>query len=83
LKKVNAILNQESEFAEALFLKAQILWEGYQTATGAIRYLNMAKDFVPQEGHLYHWICSYQDMINHEVKNNKNFKEAKFLEAQR
>ena len=75
LKKVNKILNHEPEFAEALFLKAQILWEGYETANGARRYLNMAKDFVSPEGYLYRWICSYHDRINYTVENKNNLKE--------
>jgi hypothetical protein len=69
LKKVNEILNQEPEFAEALFLKAQILWEGYETANGARRYLNKAKDTVSPEGYLYRWICSYYNGINEKVKS--------------
>jgi hypothetical protein len=64
LQKVNEIIKQEPEFAEALFLKAQILWEGYESANGAVRYLTMAKDFVSPDRYLYRWICSYQDTIN-------------------
>jgi len=66
LKKVDEILNQAPEFAEALFLKAQILWEGYDTANGARRYLNMAVNCVSPEEHLHHWIHSYQNKINFE-----------------
>jgi len=68
LKKVNEILNQAPEFSEALFLKAQILWEGYESANGAKRYLNKAKEFVSPDGYLYRWICSYQDSIADTVE---------------
>ena len=77
LQKVNEILNQEPEFAEALFLKAQILWEGYESAQGAKRYLNKAKNLVSPEEHLYRWICGYQDSINDAVKIQANTAEGK------
>jgi hypothetical protein len=53
LVKVNEILSQEPDFSEALFLKAQILWEGYKSAQGAKIYLDKAKDFVSPEEYLY------------------------------
>ncbi len=72
LKKVNEILKKEPKFAEALFLKAQILWEGYETANGARRYLNIAKGFAPPKEYLYRWICSYYDGISGNVANKNN-----------
>jgi ABC-type transport system involved in multi-copper enzyme maturation permease subunit len=81
LQKVNEILKQEPEFGEAFFLKAQILWEGYETAHGARRYLNIAKNYAPPKEYLYRWICSYQDRINDELKNKNNLKEAESLGA--
>ncbi|MFA5321451.1 MAG: hypothetical protein WC373_02160 [Smithella sp.] len=66
LKKVNGILKQAPEFAEALFLKAQILWEGYNTANGAKRYLDMASKCVLAQEHLHCWIKSYQEKIDYE-----------------
>lgn len=75
LRKVNEILSQEPEFSDAFFLKAQIMWEGYESAQGAKRYLDKAKDFVSPEDYLYHWICSYQERINAELKIKTNSKE--------
>ena len=83
LQKVNEILNQEPEFAEALFLKAQILWEGYESANGARRFLNMAKEFVPPEEHLYRWIFVYQERINDEVKAQTYLAENNFQKDRR
>ncbi len=83
LQKVNEILNQEPEFAEALFLKAQILWEGYESANGARRYLDMAKDFVSPEEHLYRWIFGYQERINDEVKAQAYLAENNFQKDRR
>lgn len=72
LKKVNEILKHAPEFAEALFLKAQILWEGYATANGARRYLNMALNLVSPDEHLHHWINSYQNKIDFETGGENN-----------
>jgi len=35
LKAVNNILNRDPEFSEALFIKAQILWEGFKNSAAA------------------------------------------------
>ena len=67
MQKVNQMLEQEPGFTEALFLKAQILWEGYDTASGANRYLDMAKKSAPT-GHLHRWILSYQESVNNRLK---------------
>jgi tetratricopeptide (TPR) repeat protein len=72
LAKVNEILSQEPDFSEALFLKAQILWEGYKSAQGAKRCLDKAKDFVPPHDHLYSWICNYDEMINDKLNKRSH-----------
>jgi len=39
IRMVNEILDQDPEFPDALFLKAEILWEGFENSDAAIRYL--------------------------------------------
>lgn len=75
LKKVTEILNQEPEFSDALFLKAQILWEGYESAQSAKKYLDKAKNFALPEDYLYQWIYSYQKRIDTEIKIKTNSAE--------
>jgi len=75
MQKVNQMLEQETGFAEALFLKAQILWEGYDSANGARRYLGMAKQCASKDATLRRWIIGYQKSINDRLKKH-NYSDA-------
>jgi len=59
----NHILRQDPEFADALYLKAIILWEGYENAEGAKGYLRKVKEKVPENETLHRWASSYYDEI--------------------
>ena len=79
LKKVDEILTQAPEFAEALFLKAQILWEGYNTANGARRYLDMAANCVSPQEHLHRWIRGYRERIDLESNARDALKMTEYI----
>ncbi|HPD55930.1 MAG TPA: hypothetical protein PKW17_01705 [Smithellaceae bacterium] len=69
MQKVNQMLEQEPGFAEALFLKAQILWEGYASVNGANRYLKMAEKCASKDATLRRCIVGYHKSINDRLKN--------------
>jgi hypothetical protein len=53
LRKVNEILDQEPRFPEAMLLKAQIMWDGYENASAARRYLKEVMGQTPRSGSLH------------------------------
>ena len=59
LKTVNRVLVEAPDLAEALLLKAQILWEGYRNHNAAIGYLRRILQVVPDEARPVHqWASS-------------------------
>jgi predicted Zn-dependent protease len=62
LRQVNELLAKEPEFPEALFLKAQILWEGFgnQAAEG---YLKKVLRLVKVGEPLHRWALSYHEQV--------------------
>ena len=53
-KIVDEVLSQAPKLPEALYLKAQILWEGYQDASTARKLLFEVIDLVPDAQQTYH-----------------------------
>ncbi len=54
LKVVNHVITKDPQFPEALVLKGQILWEGFQNAQTAKPYLLRAMGLVPDEANATH-----------------------------
>lgn len=62
------ILAKEPEFPEVLFLKAQILWEGFEDSKGAKRYLKKVLEVTSaKEQTIRQWASSLYDEL--ETKN--------------
>ena len=59
LRAVNKILFQDPNFSEALYLKAQILWEGFKNAEAAKRSLSLLTKSIPKTEKLHCWAKSY------------------------
>ena len=59
LKIINEVLEKDSEFADALYLKAQILWEGFENREGALECLRKVMILVPQQETLHRWASNY------------------------
>ena len=59
LKIINEVLEKDSEFADALYLKAQILWEGFENREGALECLRKVMILVPQQEPLHRWASYY------------------------
>ena len=65
LRFVDGALEQAPDFPDALFLKAQILWEGFQDAQAAKRCITQLKDLVPTPGEpLHRWATHLLADIN-------------------
>ena len=60
LSQVNDVLAREPDFPEALFLKAQILCEGFGNAAGAERHLEKVVQLVDEKEPLHQWVLSYR-----------------------
>jgi tetratricopeptide (TPR) repeat protein len=65
LVKLEEILARDPDFPEALFLKAQILWEGYQNRTAAKACLMRVIKFEPDKNAVFHrWASNLYQEIN-------------------
>ena len=63
LKGINNILAEDADFPEALYLKAQILYEGFGNNKGAGKYLKMIMQKVDKDEPIYHWASNlYNEM---------------------
>ena len=59
LRMIDGVLDRDKEFPEALFLKAQILWEGFDRSAESKILLRMVMRLVPDNDPLYHWSSNY------------------------
>jgi len=65
----NEILNKAPDLPEALYLYAQILWEGYQDAESSKKYLRKILVILPDKNETYHrWALS---LIN-DIRSNQD-----------
>ena len=55
LRIINNVLEKDSEFADALYFKAQILWEGFENREGALECLRKVMILVPKQETLHRW----------------------------
>ena len=59
LRKANDVLMQDPDYPEALFLKAQIVWEGFGNRGSAVSNLERVKTTVDDHASsIYRWSCS-------------------------
>ena len=64
LRTVNAVLKQDPDFPDAIFLKAQIMWDGFQNSAAAQRYLRKVMEVVPNKDETLHrWASNYYDRM--------------------
>jgi tetratricopeptide (TPR) repeat protein len=60
---IDGVLDKDREFPDALYLKAEILWEGFENASEAKRCLRKVMQLVPREETLHSWASSFFDKI--------------------
>lgn len=61
LHMVNDLLHEAPDFPEAIFLKAQILWEGFGNASAAKGCLNRIRELTPEDDKFHRWASGYMD----------------------
>ena len=68
LARIEEVLAADPEFPEALFVRAQILWEGYLDGPAAKRCLIEVMKAEPDKEAIFHrWAVSlYKEIVNHE-----------------
>jgi hypothetical protein len=68
LEIINAVVDQEPDFPEALFLKAQILCEGFEDITAAKVCLQKVTAVVTdKDATIYRWASNlYEELLNKE-----------------
>lgn len=64
LNTVNEILDQDPDFSDALFLKAQILWDGFGNSAAAQGYIKKVMKVAPNKDETLHrWASAYYDEL--------------------
>ena len=63
LSILDDVLAKDPEFADALFLKARILWEGFGNKGEALGCLKTVMQVVPEHETLHRWALSYRKEI--------------------
>lgn len=72
LRKVNELLKSDPEYPEALFLKAQIVWEGFNNRASAEANLKKVQEIVTDEtAAIYLWASSLLDEISAHGHQNE------------
>ncbi len=65
---IEGVLDKDPDFPEALYVKAQILWEGFGKPTEAKRCLRRVMQVVAYDETLHRWASSYYDKLIAEEK---------------
>jgi tetratricopeptide (TPR) repeat protein len=60
---INEVLEKDPEFPDALLLKAQILWEGFENRTLALENLDKAMELVKDDDPIHRWALNYYHEI--------------------
>jgi hypothetical protein len=68
LNIINDVLNKDADFPDALFLKAQILWEGFGKTVESKTLFRRVMQVVASDDHLYRWSSDYIDQITRKDK---------------
>jgi len=66
---IDVVLDKDQNFPDALFLKAQILWEGFGNAGVTKECLKKVMQLVPKDETLHRWALSYYDEVTGMEKN--------------
>jgi len=65
---MNVVLDNEEDLPDALFLKAQILWEGFGRSVESKKLFRRVMQLVSTEDPLYRWSTHYCDEITMKDK---------------
>jgi len=64
---IDQVLEKDPDYPDALYLKAQILWEGFEKRQEASECLQNVMRLVPQEDTLHRWASIFlKEIIDHQ-----------------
>lgn len=69
LIKVNQTLKNDPDFPEVLFLKAQIVWEGFGNSSSALYNLEKIQRIMDKDSSLFRWSTALMEEIKAGPKN--------------
>lgn len=73
LEILDDVLSKDENFTDALFLKAQVLWEGFEKSVEAKNLFRRVMQLAPAGEPLYRWSSDYIDKIT--LKDRKRVDE--------
>jgi tetratricopeptide (TPR) repeat protein len=56
---INNVLEKDPDHPDALYLKATLLWEGFENRSGSMAYFRKVMERVPHDHVLYRWASNY------------------------
>ena len=56
---INEVIEKDPDFPDALYLKAMILWEGFEDRQEALECLRKVMELVPRNETLHRWAFNY------------------------
>ena len=75
LNIINEVLDKDPEFPDALYLKGQILWEGFKNSVESKKLFKRVVQLLSTEEELYRWSSHYIDKISaHDKAQVDEFK---------
>jgi tetratricopeptide (TPR) repeat protein len=63
LSIINQVLEKDPDYPDALYLKAHILWEGFNNSKGALESLRSIVQLVQEDEPIYRWALNYYDEV--------------------
>ena len=63
LSIINQVLEKDPDYPDALYLKAHILWEGFNNSKGALESLKRIVELVKEDEPIYDWALNYYDDV--------------------
>ena len=63
LSIINQVLEKDPDYPDALYLKAHILWEGFNNSKEALESLKRIVELVKEDEPIYDWALNYYDDV--------------------
>jgi len=64
LSIINEVLDKDPDFPDALYLKGQVLWEGFENSVESKKLFSRVMQLLSTEEELYRWSSYYIDKIS-------------------
>ena len=67
---INSVLEKDPDHPDALYLKATILWEGFEKQNSSMACFQRVMELVPRDHTLYRWASNYLKEIKKGSSSN-------------